>query len=42
MKLVFPDMYKDKILAILKQSEDMAGMNKRRATMKILNREIFK
>lgn len=42
LKLVFPDMYKDRIIAILKQAEEIAGMNKRRATMKILNREILK
>ena len=42
LKLTFPDMYKDRVIAILKHSEDLAGMNKRRATMKILNREIFK
>lgn len=42
MKLVFPEMYKDRMIAILKQAEDIAGMNKRRAIMKILNREILK
>lgn len=43
MKLKFPDMYKEQVLKILKQSEETAGMNKRRATMKILNRaEVFK
>ena len=41
LKLSFPEMYKDRVLAILKQSEDMAGMNKRRATLKVLNRDIF-
>ncbi len=41
MRLVFPDMYKERIIAILKQSEEIAGMNKRRATIKILNREIL-
>lgn len=41
LKLVFPEMYKKQMLRILKHSEDIAGMNKRRATLKILNREIF-
>lgn len=39
MKLSFPEIYHKQVLAILKQSEDIAGMNKRRATLKILNRE---
>jgi len=42
LKLVFPDMYKSRVLKILKQSEEIAGMNKRRCTLKVLNREIFK
>ena len=42
LKLVFPEMYKDRILKILKQSEELAGMNKRRASLTILNRkEVF-
>jgi len=42
LKITFPEMYEDRVLKILKQAEDLAGMNKRRATLKILNREIFK
>ena len=42
MKLVFPEMYKKQVIAILKQSEEIAGMNKRRATLEILNKEVLK
>lgn len=42
MKLTFPEMYKDRVLRILQQAEELAGMNKRRATITILNRkEVF-
>ena len=41
LKLVFPEMYKDRVLRMLEQAEELAGMNKRRATLKVLNREIF-
>ena len=40
--LSYPEMHHSKVLKILKHAETTAGMNKRRATMKILNREIFK
>ena len=42
LKLTFPDMYKGRVLKMLEKSEELAGMNKRRATLKILNKEIFK
>lgn len=43
MIIKFPDMYKEQVLKILKYSEELAGMNKRRATLTILNKEeIFK
>ncbi len=42
MTMTFPDMYKSRITAILRQAEQLAGLNKRRATIKILNRkEVF-
>ncbi|GAG89104.1 unnamed protein product [marine sediment metagenome] len=41
LTLVYPEVYHSKVLKILKHAETMAGLNKRRATMKILNREIF-
>ena len=41
LTLVYPDVYHEKVLKMLKHAETMAGMNKRRAAMKILNREIF-
>ena len=40
--LVYPDVYHIKVLKILKHAETTAGLNKRRSTLKILNREIFK
>lgn len=43
MTIKFPDMYKEQVLKILRYSEELAGMNKRRATLTILNKEeIFK
>lgn len=42
LTLVYPDIYHSKVLKILKHAETTAGLNKRRATMKILNKEIFK
>lgn len=42
LTLVYPDVYHSKVLKILKHAETTAGLNKRRSTMKILNREIFK
>jgi len=43
MTIKFPDMYKEHVLKILRYSEELAGMNKRRATLTILNKEeIFK
>ena len=41
LTLIYPDMYHSKVLKMLKHAETMAGMNKRRASLKILNREIF-
>lgn len=42
LTLVYPDMHHSKILKILEHAETTAGMNKRRATMKIVNRkEVF-
>lgn len=41
LKLTFPEMYEKRVLKMLKHSEELAGMNKRRATLKVLNREIF-
>lgn len=40
--LKFPDVYKDHILKLLKYAESCGAMNKRRAAIKVLNREIFK
>ena len=37
LTLVYPKIYHSKILKILKHAETTAGLNKRRATMKILN-----
>ncbi len=39
LKLSFPEMHKERVLKILKQAEELAGMNKRRATIKVLNRK---
>jgi len=41
LTLIFPEMYKVRVLEMLKHAETTAGMNKRRATLKVLNREIF-
>ncbi len=41
LTLIYPDMHHNKVLKMLKHAETMAGMNKRRASLKILNREIF-
>jgi len=42
MTITFPEMYKDRVLKMLKHSEDLAGLNKRRSTITILNRkEVF-
>ena len=42
MTLQFPEMYLERVLKILKQAESLAGMNKRRAEIKVLNRkEVF-
>lgn len=41
LTLVFPDIYHSKILKMLKHCETLAGLNKRRSTITILNKEIF-
>ncbi len=42
LKLTFPEMYKERVIRMLQHAEECAGMNKRRATIKILNRkEVF-
>ena len=42
LTITFPDIYKDRVLEMLKQAEQLAGLNKRRSTITILNRkEVF-
>ena len=42
MTISFPEMHKERVLKILKQAEELAGLNKRRASITILNRkEVF-
>ena len=42
MTMTFPEIYKGRVLKILQQAEQLAGLNKRRATIKILNdKEVY-
>ena len=39
IKMTFPEVYRERVLKILTQAEQLAGLNKRRSTITILNRE---
>ncbi len=42
MTISFPEMHKERVLKMLKQAEELAGLNKRRASITVLNRkEVF-
>lgn len=41
LKMVFPDIYKSQIIKLLKQSETVFGLNKRRASITVINRKIL-
>lgn len=42
LTMTLPDIYKPRVLAMLKQAEQLAGLNKRRSTITVLNRkEVF-